>query len=91
MPRWNIEKENEQYVLRALAELKNGSGVKGIHHKVNDLLKHDDSRRQLTERQAQAVIDSLEAQGKIARQRNEPGDPPTWQITSDGKKYLTRE
>lgn len=88
MPRWNTELENEKYVLRALAEMKNGSGVKGVRHKVNDLLKRDGSRRELTERQAQAVIDSLEAQGKVARQHGRQGDPPTWQITFEGKKFL---
>lgn len=85
MPRRSTEQENEKYVLRALTETKDGAGVKEARHRANRLLGNDGSRRQLTESQARAVLESLESQGKVAKQGTEPA---TWLITPRGRRFL---
>ena len=88
MARRKTEEENEKYVLQAVAEARDGAGAREVMNRVNRMLKEDGQRRKLTEDQAQAVLLSLEAQGKMAKRRT---TPVTWQITFEGKKYLTRE
>lgn len=88
MPRWNIEQENEQYVLRALAEAKDGAGAREVMNRVNRFLREAGKRRKLTEAGAREVLESLDSQGKVSRRRSEP---VTWQITFEGKKYLPRK
>lgn len=81
----SIETENEQYVLRALSEAKDGAGVKEIALRAGRFLKADGKRRRFPEDLAQKVLRSLEFQGKAAPRRT---TPVTWQITFEGKKYL---
>jgi len=85
MPRGYIEEENEKYVLRVLAATRDGAGTKEARHRVNDLLKRQSSRRQLSESQARAVLESLASQGKVAKQST---DPVTWLITPRGRGFL---
>ena len=84
----SIERENEMYVLRALAETKDGGGTREVSLRVHRLFKQDGKRRKLSERQLHAVLDSLVSQGKVSRRR---GEPATWLITFEGQKYLPRE
>lgn len=84
MPK-NLEKENERYVLQALAEAKDGPGAREVMNRVNRFLAEDGKRRKLTEEQARAVLESLTAQDKASKRRTTPA---TWQITFEGKKYL---
>lgn len=81
----NLERENEKYVLQALAEAKDGAGGREVMNRANRFLKEDGKRRKLTEEQAREVLESLTAQGKASKRRTSPS---TWQITFEGKKYL---
>lgn len=86
MPRWNIEQQNEKYVLRALAAARrNESGIKEIKTRVNHFLEEDGSRRRLKEDQVQAVLASLEAQGKASKWSEVPA---IWGINASGRKDL---
>lgn len=82
MPRGDIEKANENYVLKALDASRDGGGVKHVRHRVNDYLRRNGISRRLTEQQALAVLESLAAQGKAAKQIT---DPAVWLITPRGR------
>ena len=80
-----IEQANEKYVLRALAETRDGAGVKGARTRANEFLKQDGERRRLAEPRTLAILESLTAQGKAAKQNT---TPVTWLITPAGRKSL---
>jgi len=85
MPRGDIEKANEGYVLRVLAGTRDGAGTKEVRYRVNNLLGKEQVRRRLTEAQALEVLESLTSQGKAAKQST---DPVTWLITPRGRGFL---
>lgn len=81
----NLERENEKYVLQALAEAKDGAGGREVMNRVSRFLKEDGKRRKITEEQAREILESLTAQGKASKRRTSPA---TWVITFEAKRYL---